>query len=186
MLWREKLLVTPGDVARFVSLPGNVGVESAVSVYKAANGKPTTRGGYWLTVTQPSARLWDCIAEPGVGQPPDASKIAVERCDLELPESTALAVRRVWLSMLVQARPDPRPESIPLDNSTEVFSANDDNGKLLRGKIPSGRIQRNNSALLDIANSLIEYCNVTQNERAAKARKIEKKALKLLGWVSKS
>jgi hypothetical protein len=182
-LWTEKLLVTPGDTARFVFLPGNVGEESAVSVYRKEKGGNT---GYWVTVTQPSRRLWNCVPQVGSEPRTDLRAITVDRCNLPLPESTALAVRRVWLAMLIRARPDPRQESISLDNSTEIFSASDAHGKLLRAQMPTGHIQQNNSALLDIANLLIEYCNIPESRQVDKARQIESAASALLKRISRA
>src|SRR5437762_3040587 len=58
-LWRQKLLVTNGELARFVGLPGNVGEETSVSVYRRTDKS----GGYkyWITVTQASSRLWNMV-----------------------------------------------------------------------------------------------------------------------------
>src|SRR2546429_9559832 len=58
-LWEQKLLVTPGEIARAVHLPGNVGVETAVSVYREES---TKKPSYRVTATQASRPLWDCVA----------------------------------------------------------------------------------------------------------------------------
>src|SRR2546430_7319756 len=59
-LWSQKLLLTPGDTARFVQLPGSQGVEKAVSVYQDVSRPGALPGGYWVTVTEPSGALSDC------------------------------------------------------------------------------------------------------------------------------
>lgn len=54
--WQKKLLVTPGDVARFVWLPGLTGEESSMSIYRANKaGEPNH---YVVTGTYASKRLW--------------------------------------------------------------------------------------------------------------------------------
>lgn len=42
--WRQVLLVTPAEVARFVSVPGSANVETVVSVYRAQGKKGLYRG----------------------------------------------------------------------------------------------------------------------------------------------
>jgi hypothetical protein len=184
-LWQEKLLVRPGETARFVSLPGNFGQESAISIYQARNRKNALQGGYWITITQASGWLWKTIPQSGQKPSLDPSKVTIDRLDLPLPESTALEIHRVWLAMLRQTKPERISESISLDNSREIFSAVNSNGAELRGQLPTSRPRGNTLALFHLANSLIEYCNLTESERSAKAREIEKKALKLLSSISK-
>ena len=184
-VWQQKLLVTPGNVARFVGLPGNVGEEAAVSIYRDAGKKGGKPGGYWVTVTQASKRLWDYMPGTGVKPSIDPMTVPIERCDLPLQESTAFAIRDVWLTMLAQTRPEPKSESISLDSSTKIFSVSDSTGRTLRGQGPSRIIHGGNiSMLIHLANSLIEYCNVPEPRRAEKARKIEKDASDLLPRVT--
>jgi hypothetical protein len=176
-VWREKLLVTNGELARFVGLPGNVGEETSVSVYRRTG--QSGDGQYWLTATQASKRLWDAIEGTL-----DAKAVGVQRCDAPLPESTALAIHRVWIAMLSQVRPEPKSEqSIAVDTSTEIFSAAGSDGRLLQGQL-SSEPGKNSSALLQLAFSLMKYCDVPQSERANKAREIEREATDLLNRVS--
>jgi hypothetical protein len=183
-LWTKKLLVSPGEIARFVFLPGNIGEESAVSVYRKRKREKIE---YWVTVTQPSARLWNCIPQAGGKSRIDPRTIAVDRCDLPLSDSTAVAIGKVWIAMLLQTRPAAKSESISVDSSREIFSAQDSTGRTMRAQgpnrmIPGGRT----SLLMDLANSLIEYCNVPESRRADKARQIERDASVLLKAVSKT
>lgn len=182
-LWQQKLLVTPGDVARFVSLPGLVGEESAVSVYRTQDKKYGLPGGYWLTVTQASGRLWNCIPAPGVKRPIDPRTIKIVRCDLPLPESTALKIGDLWLAMLRHARPPPE-ESVVLDSSSELYFAESPAGKTLAAQAPDTIIPGGKTtALMDLANSLIEYCNVPETRRAKRIREIERAASALIKRV---
>ena len=79
-LWQKKLLITPGEIARFVGLPGTAGVETTVSVYRTPGKEGSLPSDYWVTVTQASESLWNCV-EPGAKGQVDPSAIAVERCD---------------------------------------------------------------------------------------------------------
>lgn len=177
-LWQKKLLVTPGEVARFVHLPGLIGEETAVSVYQIRNSSgATTR--YGITVTQASRRLWNCVPGSGVEHPVDADKIRIERKDLPMPQSTAMAVRKLWLAMLALKRDGMRTAS--LDVSTELYSALDANGRLVIGRAASnapssGAVTR----LLEVANLMIEYCDASVADRSATSLKIKKKASALL------
>ncbi len=174
-LWRQKLLVTPGEIARTVHLQGNVGVESAMSVYR----KPRSNGSdYWVTATQASTPLWACVA-PDAKPRVDPNSIKIVRLDAPLPESTASVVHKVWVAMLLQARKPPKSNVITLDSSTEIFSAVGPNGKLLRGQL-QGFGKGNTEALNRLATSLLGYCDTPESQRADAAQRIEKDAEKLL------
>jgi len=67
-LWQQKLLVTPGEIARFVGLPGTTGLETTISVYRAPGKEGSLPGDYWITATQASERLWNCVAPDAQGQ----------------------------------------------------------------------------------------------------------------------
>lgn len=184
-LWEKKLFVSNGKVARSVYLPADSGTEAVVSIDQQRNKQGSLPGGYWVTTTQPSKQLWSFIptgeeklTNKAVADP---NEIQVRRCDAPLTESTALAVRRVWLEMLHQTRSLPS-EQKSVDSSTEIFSAVDSDGTLLQGQIPIGAKQ-NTLALFDIANMLAEYCELSPSERPQMAAKIEKMALDLLSRI---
>jgi hypothetical protein len=177
-LWRQKLLVTSGEVARFVGLPGTSGVETAISVYRSADKKGSLPGNYWVTATQASERLWDCI-EPGAKAKTDPKTISIARCDAPITESTALSVHRLWLSMLSQSHPQRNSKEIILDSSREVFSATDNNNRVLTAQLLNAP-GKNTKKLVNIALSLLEYCGVPIEQRAVVARNVEKQAVFLL------
>lgn len=181
-LWQKKLLVTPGEIARFVGLPGTAEVETTISVYQAPGKEGSLSGDYWVTATQASERLWNCV-EPGAKQSVDPDTIAVERCDAPIPESTALAMHKTWLAMLSQSRPQRNSREIPVDSSREIFSAVDSEGRVLQGENPTAP-KENTKALINIALSLLQYCGADTPERAAIVTDIEKAASDLLGRVA--
>ena len=183
-LWKQKLLVTPGEVARYVQLPGSAGREVAVSVYKQRNRKHGLRGDYWATATQPLQKLSDCIPAAGVEKPIDPKTVEVRRWEAPLPESTGLAIHRVWLAMLSRVGPEPEPDTISVDSSTEIFFATDENGRVLEAQTPVSP-KEDTLALVKIGNLLIDYCSASASERPKLAQNIETEAHNLLNRLSK-
>lgn len=177
-LWRQKLLVTPGDIARSVHLPGNVGVETAVSVYRS----PLSNGEYRVTATQTSAPLWGCVA-PDAPEPVNPDSIAVARLEAPLPETTALAIQKVWRAMLLDVQKQPKSDELLLERSTEIFSAAASDGRLLTGQI-QGLGKHNTAALSELANLLLQYCDSPETRRVEIAHRIEKAASALLERIA--
>lgn len=176
-LLEQKLFVTPADIARFVQFPGATGAETAMAVYQAS-GKSS---GYRVTITQPSSSLWETVPQPGEQRNAKQRPITVERCDAPLPDSAARPIHEVWLTMLRQAKSEPKSESISVDNTIEIFTAVAPDGKTLRGQSPRELVKAGNvSALVDLVNSLIHYCDVPESERADMAKQIERDASTLL------
>jgi hypothetical protein len=178
-LYQGKLFLTPGDVARYIHFPGASRTEVALSIYRDSR-RP---GGYWITVTQADKRIWDSIS---FGERPprvDPKTIKVKRWDAPLPESTALAVRDVFLAMLRQMGPEPCPECVGVDRTTEIFSIRDADGKLLQGELPM-EAKTNTLALLNLTNRLLDYTTLPKDLRLEESRKIEKAATELIKRVS--
>ena len=113
----------------------------------------------------------------------DPRTIVVKRWDAPLPESTAHAIRELWLTMLRQVGPEPCVNCISLDSSTEIFSARESDGRTRRAQL-SIDPKRQTIDLVKIAFLLIDYCWTPVSERPEEARKIEKAALTLLSRVS--
>ncbi|HZR78726.1 MAG TPA: hypothetical protein VFA58_05925 [Chthoniobacterales bacterium] len=172
-LYEGKLFLTPGKFARFVQLPGPLAqTEFAFSIYK----KSKQPGNYWITLTEPTRRLADCgPIEPGLPKV-NPNTIQVRRYDARLPDSTALALRKVWVGMLRQAPTDPCKDCSG-ESTTEIFSAVTDDGKFLEGIFvyPGSKTL----ALARIAIALEQYCHASISNRERIGRDIEKKALEL-------
>jgi hypothetical protein len=169
-LSESKLFVTPGDMARFLHLPGIGGTETAVSIYhddRKAGGLP---GGCWLTFTQASRLLWTFILH-ATDEQGDVNSVKIERRDLPLPEKTAGAIREAWLIMLAQSK-KPSESVATVDSSTEIYSAVDRSGRYLAASSPP-LVGRKTSALLQLTNRLIECCYVAPSERPQKLREVE-------------
>jgi hypothetical protein len=186
-LWREKLLVTPGELARFVQLPGSRGVEVAVSMYKDDRKSGGLPGGYWLTMTEPSVTLSQCYPREDKSKYIDPRTIHIKRLDAPLPEATALAIRKLWLVMLNKARPGPDPETyITLDSTQQYFSAQMPDGKVFEAVTPSVPVGPNakTDQLIRIGFLLLYYCEVRPPNRPQVARKIGAKAAALAKRVA--
>lgn len=176
-LWQKKLLITPGDIARFVSLPGNSGEEVAASVYRMPTKDRSLTGGYWLTVTQPSERLWDFVATPERTSPRDPELITIARCDVPLTQMTGRAVQLAWRTMLAEAHPA-TSRDYALDRSIELFSVATNKGASRWAELPAVRGRRV-TALLNIGTALIDLCNMPESRRKRAMVRIENAALDL-------
>lgn len=183
-LWKEKLFVTPGDVARYVQLPGAAGREVAVSIYRQSKGQDDLRSDYWATATQSSVPLWDCLPVAGAEKPIDPKTVQIRRWDAPLPESTALAIHTLWLAILSGTRPESEPDTIAVDSTTEIFCATDASGRVLEAQTPVSP-KENTLALVKIGNLLVDYCSASAPERTRIAGEIDKEARNLLDRVSK-
>lgn len=176
-VWQRQLLVTPGDVARFVSLPGTSDVETSVSIYRKPGKNNSLPGDYWVAVTQASESLWRAV-ESKI----DPTTIRVQRCDAPIPESTAVAVQKAWMAMLTQTRPR-QTSGISVDSSQEIFSAAKPDGAILEGE-SSSVPKQNTKALIDIALSFMEYCDAPVAKRAKIMSNIERTTSNLLARVA--
>jgi hypothetical protein len=92
-------------------------------------------------------------------------------------------MQKIWLAMLSQSRPQRNLREIPVDNSREIFSAKDADGRVLQGE-SSPAPKENTMALINIALSLLQYCGADVHERATIAADIEKAASNLLDRVA--
>src|SRR5439155_8709440 len=143
-LWQKKLLVTPGNVARFAHIPGFATPETVVCVNQRTGKSNGSVGGYWVTRTEASSSLWNCI-ETGdekftKRRITDCRSVRVRRCDAPLPDSTAVIVRKLWLTMLRDARSlslAPGERVISVDSPSEILSAMSPKEKLLEAEAPT-------------------------------------------------
>ncbi len=177
-LWMNKLVLNRKPVAQFVSLPGNSGLELAMSIHREES-KDHAASVYVLTISQPSARLWDCVRTSGKRPVRDPRKITTERCDIALPASTAKAVREIWLGLLAKVRTAEEPEPVVIDSTTELLFAARNDGRVLVGQIPPDPISPTLTSVIDLTNSLIELCNVRESDRPARIQAIERRARKI-------
>jgi hypothetical protein len=177
-LSRETLLVTSGEIARFISLPGSASVESSVSVYQMRGKKDSLPGDYWVTVTQSSGSLWEATQS---GSKPEA--LRVERLDAPLPAAVAQSVHDTWVRMLMRVKPAPRSEGVMVDSTQDIFSTSQTNGSIIEGQTSSEPGPKTKE-LLDIAFSLFEYCDASAVRRVELTRKIEQTTSNLLGRLA--
>lgn len=180
-LWNQKLLVTPGGMARMVWLPGNFGEETAVSLYRDTKKQGGLSGGYWITFTQASTSLWSSVS-PDKPNIVDPASVVVNRFDVPISKKTALAIEKIWRRMLQGVKPDPGSNSIFLDSTTEIFTADGASG-VLSGELPKEIKGPRTKALSAIAGSLMEYGTMPASLRPRKDRQIGVAATNLLATL---
>lgn len=181
-LWKEKLLLTPGDVARVVLLPGNAGEETSVSLYRDIHKDGGLPGGYWITFTQASTSLWECISardRSGI----DPASVNIRRLDVPISTKTATAIHDLWYAMLRRTESSANSHAVFLDSTTKIFSVVGPQGTL-RGEMPKGQSGPMTTALSAIAGSLIEYSTMPPELRGTKEREIQEATLALLSKIT--
>lgn len=176
-LWQKKLLVTPGDLARYVHLPSDTGVEDTVSLYVDPRKQGGLPGAFWLTGTQPRK----CLADfTGFNlRLKEAQKVEVRRWDAPIRESTARRIHEVWVAMLKQIRPHDHSDEISTDITKELFSAEVRPGVILTGQL-SAHSGQNTISLVDLGGLLTDYTRVPPSLRKKVASDIDKAAVSLL------
>jgi hypothetical protein len=182
-LWQRKLLVTRGDIARFVLLPGAAGLEGTISIYQDHGRNNGLPGGYWVTGTQPSVNLAECIAAPNLKPLIDPKTVKIKRWDAPLRASTALAIRKAWLAMFSRIGPEPNPDVLLLDSSTEIISAQAPDGRILIGQAPK-RLGETTRALIRLGNTLMDFVSGPVGDRPKLEQQIERDAKALLKRVA--
>jgi len=169
-LYEKELFVTRGKLARFVQLPGPVNQpEISVALDQTPDGS-----GYTLTATKPTKILANLVPrEKNVHLP--AELVPVSRKDAPIPKSTALAIHKLWITML---RDQAQPRFVKGEGTTEIFSAVGPDGKQLRTAVPPGA-GKTTLELAKIGFLLFDYCYDPVSARVKNAREIEKKVSSL-------
>jgi hypothetical protein len=171
-LWEKVLFVTPGELARFTKIGGLESEEKAVSVWKRSRG---AKQEFWVTVTIAPDFIWPRLQQRRIDWS-SIEKMRPKRCDLRIPESTALAVHYAWRKMLREVRRDPT-RYVSLDNPTMLFSATD-RGKTLHGELPKNA-EGNPIKMIEIAQFLGVMCLAPSADLERDFRKVEKMAAKV-------
>ena len=172
-IYEQKLFVTPGDVARYFFSPAFRQPEMAASVYRDPAKAGGLRGGYWITATKASHRIFGAAYGTAAYDP---RTIGVTRRDAPLPEPIARRVNHVWLEMLSQARPRTRLQ-LEVDSDIIIFSASTPTGRNLRA-CPYGS-ERKSERMISLGDQLVEYAAAPVAERPARAKAIEQDLSKL-------
>ena len=173
--WQRRILVTRGEVARFVSLPGLAGTETAISIYQVRRTGASRQ--YAITATQAQESLWSYFT-PGTQKASRRDDVPIVRVDAAMPESLAKVVHEVWIAMLRRVKPAD-PHVISLDSTSELFSATDAYGRKLSGRIPA-EFGPNTRRLFQITGLLQEYVDGRPEARPRVAKDIEREAATLL------
>jgi hypothetical protein len=176
-LWQEKLLVTAGDIARYVHLPSSGDTEAVVSIYLNKEKKDGLPGGYWVTLTEASTALSNYIDEHGVS--PEARNAKISRWDAPLPESTGRLIHDLWVSAVSGQRRDECEGCVSTDSSREIFTVRGNGGIDISAQLPLGPSQRI-VQLVHLAQLLIDYPRLSVAKRYKLTPEIEERTRVLL------
>lgn len=169
--WQRKLLVTSGEVARFVYLPGITGEETSVSIHRTRRvGKSTD---YAVTATKASKRLWGYFTL-GASPMGRADDVPIIRDDTPMPAATAIAIHALWMAALKNAREPTARNILLIDSSTEIYSAVE-NGRLLIAKAPID-FGPKTRRLAEVTNMLLAYVDAKPTRRAKFDEELRKEA----------
>jgi hypothetical protein len=180
----KKLGPTPFDCGRMMAQPAFV-PEYSVSVYS----RSLEGGGrkYFVTYIETDRNVWQAT---DIGRhPEEAAKVKIRRIDCEIAAPIAALVREAWIQMLSGNQ---RPRRWTVDDTTRFtdstvgeFSIQLSHAKVLYGEMssidfPAGPKTK---MLVDLANTLVNYCKAKPTARPAIARQIDRKATRLLGML---
>jgi hypothetical protein len=126
----KKLLLTPADHGLMICRPSFTG-ESAISVYEKISDEvlakhdniavlvPNEEKSFFITYTKAKESLWFSMAE--INQEKKEKEVEVQRKDLEISSSLAMAIQRAWGRMLIRTK-YPEKSYRGLDGTTYEFA----------------------------------------------------------------
>jgi hypothetical protein len=182
----EKMCPTPFDCGRMIVTPAFIKPEQSVSVYsrRTDDGK---RSRYYVAYLEAKENIWD--ASDGGRLRGRAKNIKVRRVDAEIAETTAQLVKQVWIGMLSGPQ-SPRkwplsPEFLYQDATHAEFSIRLANKKLY-GETPLilSDLGKKTRKLVELADTLADYCKLEASNRPRIAVKIERQATHLLAQLN--
>ena len=177
-LYERKLFVTEDDVARYVFLTNgrNDGDRSA-AVYRAPSKAGSLPDGYWITSTEASVSLLNCIPTSVEKARVDLRSVKVRRADAPLPATTAKAVHKLWISIVERSRIDER--AVPF-SPTGIFAVITPTGER-RSAVTAWQSQYAFcDALVGLGEFLFDYAKLPFEKRSQAADNIERESNRLL------
>ncbi len=172
-LVEEKLFTDPNWVIRYHY------------VSKAEIGLAVTReqdGRFLLTVKQTKPTLEYIVATAFSLKWDLKSALAtleLHEAHAHIPETTVVAIRRYWISLLNDVRPSPpvfRNKALVHSNKVTLFAKTKE-GKLLQGELPADASEHSRlSAVEDIVDDLLSVCVKSQSTHKTLFERIERKA----------
>lgn len=180
-LLRSKLGPTPFDCGRSTVWPPFQG-EACVSIYGKSKGGRRT---YWVTFVSAEENIYQ--RTDGGHHPEKAKTVTTKRVDAEIPERTALLLRKVWMKMLQGphgARPTPPPKRPPIsiDGTLMEWSLERRGAPPLYGMLdvslpfPGEKTRQ----FFDLSEAVYQYSQAIPDKRPGLVDKIDKQATKLL------
>jgi hypothetical protein len=179
-IFDEKLLLTPANYGRMIRMHGGPDVgDSAVSVYCETKGGSDAPCG--VSLTKAEGNLDYIMAQHRADDDPfkDVRKVKVVRKEAQIPRSAAIAFRDCLRKLLPVDGDRRSARGEGSDYERVEFWLLESDGNLSNGEAPDSRGKRV-TTLIQIGDLLARYCEVTQPERAAIAKQVEKEALRVL------
>lgn len=175
-----KLGSTPFNCGRVMVQPA-FAPEYSISVYSRSLARGEAE--YLVAYVAADQSLWE---ESDAGKEPEqAEHIHIRQVNCEIPKQIAEKVKQAWFGMLTgNQHPTPmRQEDAAraTDATIAEFSIQVPPTKTLYGEIPTQLPSGpRTKALLEVANSLSDYCKAEPTDRPAIASKIDREATALL------
>ncbi len=175
-----KLGSTPFNCGRVMVQPA-FAPEYSISVYSRSLARGEVE--YFVAYVAADQSLWE---ESEAGKEPEqAEHIHIRHVNCEIPKQIAEKVKQAWLGMLAgNQHPIPmRPEDAAraTDATVAEFSIQVSPAETLYGEIPTQLpTGPRTKALLDLGNSLADYCKAEAADRPVIASKIDHEATGLL------
>ena len=189
----KRLCPTAFDCGRYLVMPPFQKSEISVSLYSHRDTAGSTK--CYVTSVEPTDNLRDW--SEGGKFLNRANRLRVRRTDAELPASTCMTLKEIWTKMLPGHKPsviagkrstnkstsnnEPETERVYMDATMGEFAIKLASGKTLTGEtmlVPD--LGKNIESLIEIGDTLIEYCKAPISNRPAIVGRIDARAKKLL------
>ena len=177
----SKLGPTPFDCGRVIFKPA-FAPEYSVSVHSTRVGDKLPK--YVATYIKAEDSLNE-LFEPGV-DPKEAQAVKVRRIDCEISKQTAEKLKQAWMGMLSgnqRARPMTEEDATRATDATIAeFSIQLSQVQILYAELLEVESPRGpkTKMLVDLANTLVDYCKARKGDRGTIASKIDGRATQLL------
>jgi len=176
MVWK-KLDLIPSDCGRVVVSPPDSAVRGEYAICVGKSNNPSEATKYTAQYTRAARALWWGAA--ATSKPEDFRDVPVSKIEVEVPELTALAIKKAWSAMLHRVKYEqPRAETIYIHPRQVEFEIADH--EPCYGALPSGKLGKHTQALWDVSNLLLKYCEADSKERKSIATEIETKCADLV------
>ena len=174
------------DAGRVVVCP-SFDPEYSISVYKVGGNRRAT---YRVTYVSVKESIWQLT--DGGNDLSQTGQIKVRRKDMNIPDSIAPVLQKVWAEMLDHAHGHVPPagnwERIPIDSTNVEWYLQRPGGRFVSGELNNyvKRGPNTQSFLTLTAETLLLYCKAQAKARSAILHQLETDAQKLLAQLTEN